>query len=262
MTIQQTLPWIIALAVLLTVAGALALWMLRSKEPAEIPLPANWALSPRPVFSTDERKVYRQLREAMPHHIVLAKLPLVRFCQPADPSEVQYWYRLLGAIHVTFAVCSANGRVLAAIDLDGERSGSRRVQQIKQHMLSACRIRYLRCSADHLPSIPELQLLVPQTAPSARGPQQAPAVTPARDTLASAVANRRRQRTALWQESGFFQDSFFGIDNLRDNGPASTFGVFLEEATRTREGSSSTLPPDDAGGVVIESTRTASTTRH
>jgi len=33
--------------------------------------------------------------------------------------------------HVTFAVCSANGRVLAAIDLDTDRGNSRRVMQIK-----------------------------------------------------------------------------------------------------------------------------------
>ncbi|MCK7500155.1 MAG: hypothetical protein MZW92_64980 [Comamonadaceae bacterium] len=69
----------------------------------------------------DERRVYRQLREALPHHIVLSKLPLVRFCQPTDPNEVRFWYELLGSTDVTFAICSANGRVLAAIDLDTER---------------------------------------------------------------------------------------------------------------------------------------------
>ena len=58
-----------------------------------------------------------QLREALPHHIVLSKLPLVRFCQPNDPQQVRFWYELLGSLNVTFAVCSANGRVLAAIDL-------------------------------------------------------------------------------------------------------------------------------------------------
>ena len=90
-------------------------------------MPTEWALTARPVFSTDERRVYRQLREALPHHIVLSKLPLVRFCQPNDPQQVRYWYELLGSIHVTFAICSANGRVLAAIDLDTDRGNSRRV---------------------------------------------------------------------------------------------------------------------------------------
>jgi hypothetical protein len=258
---QQTLPWIVALAVLATVAAALALWALRPRQPAETPLPAHWALSARPVFSSDERRVYRQLREALPHHIVLAKLPLVRFCQPTDPSAVRYWYELLGATHVTFAVCSANGRVLAAIDLDNDKTGSRRVLQIKQSMLSACRIRYLRCPADHLPSIPELQLLVPQTSQVARGPNSTPVVNQARDSLANTVAARRRERSALWQESGFFQDSFFGIDNLRDSGPSSGFGGLFSDPGRAREVPAA-QPPDDTGGVVVESPPATSTTRH
>jgi hypothetical protein len=79
--------------------------------------------------------VYRQLREAVPHHIVVSKLPLVRFCQPNDPQDTRYWYQLLGSIHVTFAICSATGRVLAAVDLDAERTNSRRVLQIKQAVL-------------------------------------------------------------------------------------------------------------------------------
>ena len=58
--------------------------------------PRNGASRPRPVFSTDERRVYRLLREALPHHIVLSKLPLVRFCQPTDPAQVRYWFDLLG----------------------------------------------------------------------------------------------------------------------------------------------------------------------
>jgi hypothetical protein len=187
-------------------------------------LPTEWNLSARPVFSTDERRVYRQLREALPHHIVLSKLPLVRFSQPTDPQQVRYWYELLGAIHVTFAICSANGRVLAAIDLDTDRGNSRRVLQIKQSVLAACRVRYLRCPVDHLPSIPELQLLVPQSTAAARGPQAAPGLNTARDSLSSTVASRRRERSALWQDSGFFQDSFFGAESRSDSGGASEFG--------------------------------------
>lgn len=101
------------------------------------------------------------------------------FCEPNDPNQVRYWYLLLGGIHVTFAVCSANGRVLAAVDLAGDgHAAPTRITQIKQAVLSACRVRYLRCPADHLPSIPELQMLVPQSAVSTRGPQPAPGGQP------------------------------------------------------------------------------------
>jgi hypothetical protein len=217
---EALLPWTVALASLVILAAVLIAWRTaRSQAPQPQPLPAEWALAPRPVFSTDERRVYRQLREALPHHIVLSKLPLVRFCQPADPNEVRYWYDLLGAIHVTFAICSANGRVLAAIDLDTDRGNSRRVLQIKQSVLGACRVRYLRCPVDNLPSIAELQLLVPQGASASRGPQPAPSRPSVREDMvpASATPLRRRERATLWQDSGFFQDSFFAPDNRLDN---------------------------------------------
>lgn len=222
---MQTLPWLIVLALAALIVPALVVWALRTRGGGAPPLPTEWALAPRPVFSADERRVYRQLREALPHHVILAKLPLVRFCQPTDPQEVRYWYELLGAVHVTFAVCSANGRVLAAIDLETERGSSRRTMQIKQSVLNACRVRYLRCPVDHIPSVPELQLLVPQSGSTARGPQAAPvaprAAARGRDSLHG--GSRRSERPALWQDSNFFQDSFFGPDSRADEFAPSQF---------------------------------------
>lgn len=241
---QPAIPWILASVACVLLAAAGGLWLYSRRKPEVKPLPTEWTLAARPVFSSDERRVYRQLREALPHHIVLSKLPLVRFCQPTDPSEVRYWYELLGSIHVTFAICSANGRVLAAIDLDTERAASRRVQQIKQSVLGACRVRYLRCPVDHLPSIPELQLLVPHSVAPTRGPQPAPAVTQARDHLASTVATKRRERTTLWQDSGFFQDSFFGADGRGDSVMPSDFGLARPSAPGPRD-----LASGDLAGV-------------
>jgi len=237
------LPWLLAaasLALLLVVAVA---WWLRRGTPRSRPLPTEWTLSPRPVFNSDERRIYRQLREALPHHVVLSKLPLVRFTQPTDPQEVRYWFDLLGGIHVSFAVCSANGRVLAVIDLDNDRINSRRVLQIKQSVLAACRIRYLRCPADHLPSIPELQLLVPQNNATARAPQPAPAGL-------NGAGPRRRDRPTLWQDSGFMQDSFFGPEGQADFGPGS-FGT-LRSGLSAGFALQDTRPSGDDGGVVVE----------
>jgi Protein of unknown function (DUF2726) len=223
---QQALPWILASLSMALLLGAAGLWVARRRESQTLPLPTEWTLTARPVFSTDERRIYRQLREALPHHIVLSKLPLVRFCQPTDPQEVRFWYDLLGSSHVTFAVCSANGRVLAAVDLDSERAPSRRSAQIKQSVLSACRVRYMRCPSDHLPSIPELQLLVPSTGAAGQGLQPAPTVNQVRENLVHTVAARRRERTTLWQDSGFMQDSFFGADGrTADGGTPSGFGA-------------------------------------
>jgi len=271
---MQALPWIVALAVVALLALALLFLLWRGRKPPQPkPLPTEWALTARPVFSTDERRIYRLLREALPHHIVLSKLPLVRFCQPNDPTEVRYWFDLLGANHVTFAVCSANGRVLAAIDLDVERGGSRRIQQIKQSVLAACRVRYLRCSTENLPSIAELQLLVPHSGAAARAPQPAPThtINEARDTLATTVASRRAERTALWSDSQLFQDSFFSPDSRLDGFGASEFSPLGgpsggKEAgrsgfTHSGPGGDSTLG-DDVAGVVVDPPHYASSTRH
>jgi hypothetical protein len=265
---QQTLPWIIALVAVALLAPLLVLLVLRGRRQAPKPLPTDWSLTARPVFSTDERRVYRQLREALPHHIVLSKLPLVRFCQPIDAQEVRYWYELLGSIHVTFAICSANGRVLAAIDLDTDRGNSRRVLQIKQSVLSACRVRYLRCPVDHLPTVPELQLLVPQSNTTSRGPQPAPvrhAHSP-RDTHTSSSSSRRKERAPLWQDSGFFQDSFFAPDSRLDGlGGSDLLPPAPTPPAPRGSVPDSTQPPgddNDIAGVVVDTPRYGSTTRH
>ncbi len=211
-----------ALGLAFALAGAAWGWWHARRHANE--LPQHWTLAARPVFSADERRVFRLLREALPHHVVLSKLPLVRFCQPTEASEVSYWYALLGSAHVTFAVCSPNGRVLAAIDLDSERGQSMRGLQIKNAVLDACRVRYLRVAMDHLPSVAELQLLVPQSA-QARGPQPAPAH--AASSTASTAPRRSReedpglagsdwgefsQPLPLWRDASVFQEPNFGAE--------------------------------------------------
>ena len=271
---MQNVPWILAVSAMTLLLITLGVWAVQSKPKKSAALPTDWALAARPVFSTDERRVYRLLREALPHHIVLSKLPLVRFCQPTDPNEVRYWFDLLGTSHVTFAVCSANGRVLAAIDLDTDRGNSRRAMQIKQSVLASCRVRYLRCPVDHLPSVAELQLLVPSSNAPARGPQPAKAANlhQARDSLANAVASRRAERTALWQDSTVFQDSFFAPDTRMDGFGSSEFAPLggSKPAYRTpparvgsaaRQSGDSQLDPmhegqdDEGGGSVVEAPR-------
>lgn len=240
--------WAVALGcVVALLAVTLIVVVLRVRKPRPKPLPMEWALTGRPVFSTDERRIYRLLREALPHHIILSKLPLVRFCQPTDPSEVRYWYELLGTTHVTFAVCSANGRVLAAVDLDIERGHSHRAQQIKQSVLSTCRVRYLRCPVDRMPSVAELQLLVPHSGAAARAPEPMPPHTlnQARSSLASTVAHRRAERTALWQDSSLFQDSFFAPDSRLDAFTASDL-IGLSDRP------SSLIGGEDIAGVVVD----------
>ena len=268
---MQTLVWIAALAALGLLAVALGLWAMQVRnQKAAMALPTEWPLVPRPVFSVEERRVYRLLREALPHHIVLSKLPLVRFCQPGDPAETRFWFELLGAIHVTFAICSANGRVLAAVDLDTERGVSRRAQLIKHSVLTACRVRYMRCPLEHLPSVAELQLLVPQGGSALRGPlsngQGTHRFSNASASLSNTVAHRRAERTALWQDSSLFQDSFFAPDIRADAFGQSDFGGHGGNDTPpgqySKPGNLGVGDDEDIAGVVVDSPPATRPTHH
>lgn len=256
---QTTVPWIIALVFGLGFVVMVVLWLLRRPSKASQPLPTDWSLSPRPVFSTEERRVYRLLREALPHHVILSKLPLVRFCQPTEARQVGYWFDLLGGTHVSFAICSPNGRVLAAIDLDSDRQSSSRSLQIKQSVLGACRVRYLRCPIDNLPSAAELQLLVPFTGAANRGPQPAP--LPTRHVGAMSPPPRRAttgRRDNLWQDSAVFHDSFFSPDSRYDSLAGGRPGFRNSRPFGEPLSADSQYPdeaPNDIVGVVVDSPR-------
>lgn len=279
---MPTQVWILALAAVAGIVGLAVLVLRRSSggtSAKAVELPTEWPLTQRPIFSPEERALYRQLRTALPHHTILAKLPLVRFCQPEDREELRYWFNLLGPIHVSFVVCAENGRVLAAVDIERpNRPPAKRVSAIKLAVLEACRIRYVRCRSDQLPTATELQLLVPAqgegqrptvpgtlqdapvrpmaaapSAPSApRG--STPPATPGAPAAASAAVGGQ------WYESGFSQDSFFAPETQRDpfddtpvRSPAPPTA-----APKNWAGPSTSKfqpgdfgPPGDAGGDII-----------
>jgi hypothetical protein len=233
---QHLLPWILASLSLALALGAAVMFLSRKQARDASALPTEWALTARPVFNSNERRLYRLLREAVPQQVVLAKLPLVRFCQPTDPKAVRYWFGLLGNSHISFAICSNNGRVLGVVDIEGDRTPSRRLTAIKQSVMNACGIRYLSCTAERMPTVIEIQQLIPTPGAVAMG------LSAALDANAS-----RRERKTLWQDSGFMQDSFFGMDG-RGEVRSSGFGA----AGTGYPGRERSPGPDEIGGVVID----------
>jgi hypothetical protein len=217
----MSLSWIIATMSLLLLAAAGVLWLRFGGRRLPRSLPTKWPLTSRRVFAQQELRVYRQLREALPEHLLLSKLPLVRFCQPDDPGEVRYWYELLANQHVSFAICSESGRVLAAIDLEGLRPTSRRSLRIKEAVFAACKVKYLRCTPEQLPSQAELRALVPEPASKSVPVARVARMTEAKAQLSATVAERRRERQA-WADSNFVADSFF--DEVAAEGTVSGFG--------------------------------------
>jgi hypothetical protein len=90
-------------------------------------------------------------------------------------------------------------------------------------------------------------------------------ISQARDTLASTVASRRAARTALWQDSSFFQDSFFAPD-ARDDYATSEFAPLSPASGANNSRYANTVPPDEAShssqgagddiaGVVVDTPR-------
>ena len=110
----------------------------------------------------------------------------------------------------------------------------------------------LRCQADHLPSIPELQLLVPQGSGASRGPQpaQVSGGAPGDASGGRASSSRRRERTTLWQDSTAFSDSFFAPERFHEpafaDGQNSVFGDAATTAAERQRFDPSDRVEDDA----------------
>lgn len=230
--------WSVALvAVALLAAGAAWVWVDRRRRSIPAQMPSDWAVQPRLIFNTDERRLRRQLVEAFPNHVVVTKLQLIRFCQPDNPREMRYWYDLLSPLYVSFAICADNGRVLAAIDIDLSREGlesrgSRRAAKIKQAVFEACRVRYARSPSGQLPTVAELRSLLPEgfVAPASRPASAAGStgsLNEARHQLAHTVAARRRERARsdTARDANDFQDSFFSTDVRADPVGPSGFDI-------------------------------------
>ena len=81
----------------------------------------------------------------------------------------------------------------------------------------------------------------------------------ARDTLANTVAHRRAERTALWQDSTLFQDSFFAPDSRLDAFSASEFASLSDRPSSLIGGADER---DDIGGVVVDHPSTGTGARH
>lgn len=198
--------------------------------------PRRWNLNARPLFNAHERALYRELRAALPQHVVLAKVSLLRFCQSADEVDAQDWYKRLQSLNVGLVVCTPNGSVITAIDIDHHltHQGLRRSQRLKEAVLEACRVRYIRSRPGQWPqpgllaawALGHHTVDTPRNAAAgsrqaeqadlASAFAQADPVHDAGDKLARKLKQRRAERAVRWSESSFSQDSFFAFDSRLD----------------------------------------------
>ncbi len=205
----------VAFAVGVACAWLVRPWADRQRRKA---LPKRWNLAARPVFSADERALYRRLIETLPNHVILAKLPLLRFCQAMSRKESLVWYDLLQPMHVGFAICAPNGRVLVAIDVD-HGALSARQKKIKGEALRACGVNYVRYRSDDFPSAADIRRWVSSDALNQSlesHTPSSPSVAAAGAQLADIVRKRRAERGPRWHDSSFAGDSFFAADSRLD----------------------------------------------
>lgn len=197
--------------------------------------PRDFNLIARPMFNTEERLLYRELKAALPQHVVLAKINLLRFCQSASDDDARLWFDRLHPINVSFAICTPNGSVVSVVDLVApQRASSERGQRLKEAVLEACRVRYLRCSPGHWPQpalLAEWALgrHVSQDLPvdlgrRPTGSELSSPLTVARAELAQKLTQRRAERATRFHDSSFASDSFFAMDSRFDTAANSVPG--------------------------------------
>ena len=125
-------------------AGGFAL-MMRYKLNARMRLPDKWPLTARVLITNEEHQVLKWLSAVFHDHLVMVKLPVLRFTLPTegDKSGVsERWQELLGGVYCTFTVCTPNGNVVGCVDVPGKRGLTKDNREVKESLLSDCRVPY------------------------------------------------------------------------------------------------------------------------
>jgi hypothetical protein len=119
-------------------------------------MPARWLLNARGLVTTEERDVWQWLRLAFPDHVVMVKVPVMRFTTPSTKGQPEsrppHWYALLDGVYCTFTVSNLDGKVVGCVDVPGKRGVAKAHRQMKEDMLLACGIGYTTVRGNNLPS--------------------------------------------------------------------------------------------------------------
>ena len=138
---------------LLVGAVAYALW-LRAKANSSMRMPDTWPLAARVLMTNEEHEVLKWLRSTFHDHLVMVKLPVLRFTMPVSKDKNgggARWQKLLGGVYCTFTVCTSNGNVVGCVDVPGKRGIGKTNRDLKESLLSDCRIAYTVVRSIKLP---------------------------------------------------------------------------------------------------------------
>lgn len=130
-----------------------AFWLHRRSNEA-LRMPDKWPLAARVLITNEEYEVFKWLRATFHDHLVMVKLPVLRFTMPTETDRNgggRRWQDLLGGVYCTFTVCTANGNVVGCVDVPGKRGISKAGRDVKESLLSDCRIAYTLVRSTSLP---------------------------------------------------------------------------------------------------------------
>lgn len=106
------------------------------------------------VLTACERQAFDLVREALPRHVVMPQVPLVRYLRVQDKRTEDDWLRGLSMLSADILVCDTSSRPLLAIEVVAPKPGTRaqeRHERIRQ-LLEGVGIRVLVWQDGRLPA--------------------------------------------------------------------------------------------------------------
>jgi hypothetical protein len=136
------------------VGAASYAWWRHALANAKMRMPDKWPLTSRVLMTNEEHEVFKWLGRTFHDHLVMVKVPVLRFTVPVDKDKNgggARWQELLGGLYCTFTVCTANGNVVGCVDVPGKRGMNKSNRDVKEALLSDCRIAYTVAGSAKLP---------------------------------------------------------------------------------------------------------------
>ncbi len=131
-------------------------WWVKREANAKMRLPSKWPLTSRVLMTNEEYEIFKWLQTTFHDHLVMIKLPVLRFTVPVSKDENgggARWQELLNGVYCSFTVCTSNGNVVGCVDVPGKRGLNKNNRQLKESLLSDCRIAYTVARSAKLPAV-------------------------------------------------------------------------------------------------------------
>ena len=134
-------------------AGLYRGW-LRTRRVLDPLVPDTWPLTARNLLTSGERAGLKWLATTFHDHLVMVKVPVLRFTVPAPKKHEGInprWQELLDGVYCTYTVCTPQGKVVGCVDMPGKRGLPQTTRALKEKLLSDCGIAYTVVLVSDLP---------------------------------------------------------------------------------------------------------------